>query len=171
MATIPTTLIRSTWIRFCGKSPQSRQALIDDFCKRQPYVYEFVDSQDKVWFPDQPAKIRMMALFVWLVFMAAYRGNVPTVRREHIAEFLQKGIELMDTMDEESEFKATELAVRNVVSHPQINLSMFLLDYLTHKEDCPELTPTSTKAAHSHVDIVIRAFDAATSRKSKAASG
>jgi hypothetical protein len=165
MTTIPLALIKSTWIRFCKESPEHRQTLINDFCKRQPYVYEFVESQDKKWFPNKSATIRMMALFVWLVFMSASRGNVPTVTREHMAEFLQKGIELIDTLDEESEFKATELGVKNLMSHPQIELSMFLFDYLTHKEDCPELTPTSTKAAHSHIDTVIRAFDAAVSRQ------
>ncbi len=143
MATIPTDLIRSTWIRFCKEFPQNRQAFIDDFCRRQPYVYEFVDAQDKEWFPNKSAQMRMLALFVWFVFMSAFRGGVPTVRREQIAEFLLERTELMDTMDSESEFRATELVVNNLKAHPQFDLSLFVFDYLHHNEDCVELVPTS----------------------------
>jgi hypothetical protein len=161
MATIPMALVQTTWIRFCKETPENRQALIDDFCKRQPHVHRYAEDQDKEWFPDSRPMIRMLALFVWLVFMSANRGNVPTVSEQQIADLLAREIAKMDTMDEESEIKATELGVKDLVNHPQLELSRFVFGFLTHKEDNPELTPTNIKAAYSHMDTVIRAFDAA----------
>jgi hypothetical protein len=128
----------------------------------QPYVYEFVSEQDKEWFPDGPARIRELGLFVWLLFMTAFRGNVPTVGRNDMCELLANRIQLMDRTQDEPEIKAEQLCMQDMERHPQFELLMFLMDFLVHKEDCELLVPVSTRAAFAHVDTVIRAFDRAT---------
>ena len=70
----------------------------------------------------------------------------------------------MDLVDAESEIRGEEIILKDLLMHPQFELAGFLLEYLTHKEDCFELIPTNTKAAHLTLDHVIRSLDAVTSR-------
>lgn len=161
MAHIPQAFIESTWKRLSQEPPENRRQFRSEFRRQQPVIYAFAETQDAAWFPSGPAKIRELVFFVWLVFLSARRGQVPTVTDGHLAEFLAKAIKTMDTMDEESEYRATEIGLGELAAHPQLELSQFVLGYLVHKEDCPELIPLSTKAAHQHTDVVIRAIDLA----------
>ena len=161
MPTIPLNRINATWIRFCQRK-EDRQSLINEFCRQQPFIHEYVTQQDKEWFPDGGAQIRTLALFVWLVFIAEHQGKVPIVTREQMARLLSEGIAKMDLVDAESEIRTSDIVRKDLRRPPQIEFSMFLMDCLTHKEDCFELIPKSTQATHSHLDIVIRALDAVT---------
>jgi len=158
---IPLKLIKSVWVRFCKQSAPERQAAINEFVRTQPYVHELVLSQDQEWYPNKPPTIRLHALFIWLVFLTAHRGKIPAVTRAHIADLLLKGINQMDTIAEESEFRANEIVNNDMRTHPQFDLFMFVAGYFTRKEDNPELTDTSIKATVSHLNTVIRAFDVA----------
>lgn len=163
MAAIPLNLIVWCWNEFRRMSSSNREAMLRLFDSQQPEVADYARMQDAEWFPQGNGKIAELSYFIWTVFYGAFRKRVPTVTNEHLARFLGQAIENIDILDAESEYKASEITATALMAHPQLHFTMFIFgEIVKGDEDQLNLVPVNYKASASHLDMIIRSFDAVT---------